>query len=234
MIDKITLFDKLRGGLIVSCQPDAGDRQNDPMNSPAIMAALARSAELGGAAGIRADGEADIAAIHALVRLPIIGIFKADLPGFEVRITPTLDHALRIAAAGSDAIALDATSRPRPGGFSAAGYIRLVQRETGRPVFADVSILEEGIAAADAGADALLTTLSGYTSYSSQQESPDFQLITALAKATSLPVIAEGRINTPDQARQALECGAWAVAVGSAITRPRRITERFVRGLAGQ
>ena len=98
-----------------SCQPDANDRQSDPMNSPAIMAALAKAAELGGAVGIRADGVADIAAVRAAVRLPIIGIFKADLPGFAVRITPTLEHALRIAAAGADIIALDGTARPRPG-----------------------------------------------------------------------------------------------------------------------
>jgi len=228
------LLQKLKGGLIVSCQPDAHDRQNDPMNIPAIMAALARSAELGGAVGIRADGEEDIAAVRAAVRLPIIGIFKADLPGFEVRITPTLEHALRIIAAGADIIALDGTARPRPGGLSTTEFIRLVCRETGRPVFADISTLDEGIMAAGAGADALLPTLSGYTSYSTQQEGPDFELIGALSASVSVPVIAEGRINTPQEAARALACGAWAVTVGSAITRPRSITERFVRGLAGK
>jgi len=232
-MDAKTLLEKLRGGLVVSCQPDSYDRQSDPMNSPVIMAALARAAALGGAVGIRADGVADIAAIHAVLDLPIIGLYKDDLPGFDVRITPTLDHALRIAAAGSTAIALDATLRPRPEGYSAGEFIRLVQRETGLPVFADVSVLDEGLAAAEAGADALLTTLSGYTSYSRHLSQPDYELIRELVKETSLPVIAEGRINTPQQARHAMECGAWAVTVGSAITRPRSITERFAQGLVG-
>jgi N-acylglucosamine-6-phosphate 2-epimerase len=225
------LFEQIHGGLIVSCQPDAYDRAGDPMNSPFIMAALARSAEMAGAVGIRADGEDDIAAVCTAVRLPVIGLFKADLPGFDVRITPTLAHARRIAASGAHAIAVDATRRPRPEGPSTAEFIHLVKEATGLPVFADVSIVEEGLEAAQAGADALLTTLSGYTAYSPQREEPDFGLIEALAARAGVPVIAEGRINTPEQAAQALACGAWAVTVGSAITRPRWITRRFVEGL---
>jgi N-acylglucosamine-6-phosphate 2-epimerase len=49
-----------------------------------------------------------------------------------------------------------------------------------------------------------------------------------LVNALDVPVIMEGRIATPEQATRALELGAWAVCVGSAITRPRAITERFV------
>lgn len=229
-----TLLDQIRGGLVVSCQPDSYDRAGDPMNAPAIMAAMARAAQLGGAVGIRADGPEDIAAVVAAVSLPVIGLFKADLPGFEVRITPTLAHARRVAQAGARAIAVDATRRPRPEGGSAEDFIRRARAETGQPIFADVSILDEGLAAAAAGADALLTTLSGYTDYSPRQDGPDFALIEALAARSGLPVIAEGRINTPELAARALECGAWAVTVGSAITRPRWITQRFVDGLRGR
>lgn len=228
------LLDQIRGGLVVSCQPDSYDRAGDPMNAPAIMAALARAAQLGGAVGIRADGPEDIAAVAAAVKLPVIGLFKADLPGFEVRITPTLEHARRVAQAGAQGIAVDATRRPHPEGGSVAEYIRRVRNETGRPVFADVSILDEGLAAAEAGADVLLTTLSGYTAYSPQQDGPDLALIEALAARSGLPVIAEGRINTPELAARALDCGAWAVTVGSAITRPRWITRRFVDELRGR
>ena len=125
--------------------------------------------------------------------------------------------------------------RPRPEGDSAADFIRRVRAETGLPVFADVSVLDEGFASrAEAGADALLTTLSGYTDYSPQRDEPDFALIEALAARSGLPVIAEGRINTPEMAARALDCGAWAVTVGSAITRPRWITRRFVDGLRGR
>ncbi len=223
------LFEKLRGGLIVSCQPDAADREHDPMNSPAIMAALARAAILGGAIGIRADAPADIAAIRAVVRVPIIGIYKFDLPGFQVRITPTIDCAIQIANAGADVIALDATQRPRPDDLSVAEIIAQVKAKTGKLVVADVSTFEEGIHAAEVGADAILPTLAGYTDYSRNLPGPDFELIEKLAKTLRVPLIAEGKISTPDQAAHALDLGAWAVCVGSAITRPRWITEQFAR-----
>lgn len=230
-MDKEELLNRLQHQLIVSCQPDSHDREHDPMNHPMIMAALAQAAALGGAAGIRADGAADIAAIRQVVSLPIIGIFKHDIAGYEVRITPTLEDALLVAAAGADIIALDATHRAHPGGLSARKLIRLVRQETGLPVFADISTAEEGIEAAEAGADAVLTTLAGYTSYTVETDGPDFELISDLAAHMQIPVIAEGRINYPDQAAKAFASGAWAVTVGSAITRPRVITERFVAGI---
>lgn len=226
-----TLLASLRGRLIVSCQPDAHNRDADPMNAPAIMAALARAAELGGAAGIRADGPSDIAAIRAAVKVPVIGIFKVDLPGYSVRITPRLEDAVRIAAAGADAVAVDATKRPRPEGGTAALFIRQVKEAIQRPVFADIATVEEALEAAKAGADCVMTTLSGYTSESPQLTGPDFNLIRELAWNCPVPVIAEGRIHTPAQAARALNLGAWAVTVGSAITRPRDLTAMFVAGL---
>lgn len=230
-MDPKQLMEQLHHHLIVSCQPDSHDRLHDPMNHPMIMAALAQSAMLGGAAGIRADSEADIAAIRRVVQLPIIGILKHDLPGYEVRITPTLEDALKVAKAGADAIAVDGTKRPRPEGKTVREFIQEIKAQTGLPVFADISTLVEGVEAAEAGADAVLTTLSGYTEYSPVLEGPDYELISALTARIKTPVIAEGRINSPDQAAKALACGAWAVTVGSAITRPRMITERFVRGI---
>jgi N-acylglucosamine-6-phosphate 2-epimerase len=222
------ILEQLRGSLIVSCQPDASDREHDPMNSPTIMTALARAAVLGGAIGIRADSPLDIAAIRAAVSVPIIGIYKFDIPGFQVRITPTVEHAIQIANAGSDVIAIDATQRPRPHGLSVADMIAQVKAQTGKLVFADVSTLDEGIHAAEVGADAILPTLAGYTDYSRNLPGPDFELIEAMATHLDVPLIVEGKISTPDQAKHALELGAWAVCVGSAITRPRWITEHFL------
>lgn len=219
---------ELRRGLIVSCQ--AGP--HEPLYGPVFMAAMARAADAGGAVAIRANGPADIAAIRAAVAIPIIGIYKIALPGFEVRITPTLDHARQIAAAGTDLIALDATTRPRPGGLTAAELIARVREATGRPVVADIATMEEGIAAAAAGADAVATTLSGYTGDSPAQNDPDYELIRQLAPVLPVPLIAEGRIATPEQAERALTLGAYAVVVGSAITRPQWITERFVARLS--
>lgn len=225
------ILEPLRGGLIVSCQPDAADREHDPLNAPAMMAAFARAAILGGAVGIRADAPDDIAAIRAAVSAPIIGIYKFDIPGFAVRITPTLEHAIRIANVGADVIAIDATARARPGNVSVAELIAQVKIQTGKLVVADVSTFEEGAHAAEVGADAVLPTLAGYTDYSRHLPGPDFELIERLAKNLRVPVIAEGKITTPEQAARALQLGAWAVCVGSAITRPRWITEQFARAL---
>ena len=229
--DKQDLLNRLHHQLIVSCQPDSLDREHDPMNHPLIMAALAQAAALGGAAGIRADSPADIRAIRQVVSLPIIGIYKHDLQGFDVRITPMLEDALLVAEAGADAIAVDATNRPRAQGLSAGEYIRQVQKASGLPIFADIATFEEGIAAAEAGADAVLTTLAGYTHGQTEPDEPDFNLISKLAAKLNVPVIAEGHINTPEQAARALAEGAWAVTVGSAITRPRFITQKFIAGI---
>jgi N-acylglucosamine-6-phosphate 2-epimerase len=225
----MNLLEILHGGLIVSCQPDADEPENDPMNRPEIMAAMAQAAVLGGAAAIRADSPPHIAAIREVVKVPIIGIYKSDLPGYAVRITTTTAHAIEVIGAGADMVAVDATARPHPEGITTAGFIRMVIEVTGKPVLADVATFEEGLAAAEAGAAAVATTLSGYTSYSPRRFDPDLELLDQLVKALSIPVIAEGRFNTPVLAAQALKHGAWAVTVGSAITRPMTITKSFLR-----
>jgi N-acylglucosamine-6-phosphate 2-epimerase len=219
------LLERLKGGLIVSCQalPD------EPLHGAGYMAAMARAAALGGAAGIRANGPQDIAAIRLAVDLPIIGIEKAALSGWDVYITPTLEHAQSVARAGANIVALDATHRPHPDGLDLAERIQRIHRETGRPVIADIATLDEGLAAEAAGADLVATTLSGYTTDRPTQSGPDFDLISQLAARLGVPLIAEGRIATPQQAAQALELGAFAVVVGSAITRPQWITQQFVR-----
>lgn len=218
----------LRGGLIVSCQALPGEA----LFGADVMARVARAAEQGGAAGIRANSPPDIAAIREVTSLPIIGLWKVDLAGFDVYITPSVLHARAVAGAGADIIAVDATERSRPEGADAGDFIRMVREATGKPVLADVSTLDEGLRAANAGAAFVSTTMSGYTAYSPPGPQPDFALVRSLAGRLSVPVIAEGRISRPEEARAALDAGAWAVIVGGAITRPRQITERFVAGLA--
>jgi putative N-acetylmannosamine-6-phosphate epimerase len=195
------------------------------------MAAMARAAAQGGAGGIRANGPEDVAAIRAVTRLPLIGILKRFDDGVPVYITPDLASAVAITGAGADAVAVDATRRPRRG-EPIHDLISLIRERTGRPVMADISTLEEGIEAARHGAAAVATTLSGYTEETANkaQEGPDFALVEALVRAVDVPVIAEGRIQTPDEVREAFRRGAHAVVVGTAITNPREITRRFVTG----
>lgn len=217
----------LRGRLIVSCQALEGE----PLFGSEIMARMALAAEIGGAAAIRANSPVDIRAIRATASLPIFGLYKHKIPGYEIYITPTLQHALEIAAAGADLICLDGTLRPRPGGLTLAEFIRQVKETTRLPVMADISTLEEALLAQAGGADLVSSTLSGYTPYSPQLPGPDLELVQAMAAQLTIPVIAEGRYHTPAQARQALQHGAYAVVVGGAITRPAEITRRFVEAL---
>jgi len=232
----IDLLAHIRGGLIVSCQalPD------EPLHGSEIMACMAHAAEIGGAVAIRANGPGDVAAIRAITSLPIIGLYKVDIPGFDVYITPLVEHAEALVDAGADIVAVDATNRPHPEGTTAE-FIAAVKAATGLPLLADISTYDEALAAQQAGADIISTTMSGYTPYSPQQSTPDLDLVRLLAStfgpvppplgARGLPVLAEGRISTPEEARAALDAGAFAVVVGGAITRPQQITARFVRGI---
>jgi N-acylglucosamine-6-phosphate 2-epimerase len=216
---------RLRGGLVVSCQAPPGD----PLHGPTSMAAMARAAVLGGAVGIRAEGPADVQAVRRVVDVPVIGLWKQGAEG--VYITPTVGHARAVAEAGAGVVAIDATGRPRPDRSTLPEVVAGLRQTHRCLVMADVSTLEEGAAAAAAGADLVATTLSGYTPYSRQGPGPDLELVAALAARIEVPVVAEGRIATPQEARAALDAGAWTVVVGGAITRPQLITARFVAAL---
>ena len=215
----------VKGKLIVSCQALA----NEPLHGAQIMAQMAVAAKTGGAAAIRANGPADIRAIKRAVDLPVIGLYKQGDSG--VYITPTFEAAAEIAAAGADVIALDCTQRPRPDGLPLADLLARIHHELRLPTFADVATLPEAREAVAAGAAMAAPTLSGYTDARPPLGGPDFELLAQMIDHLPIPVIAEGRVNTPEQARRALDMGAWAVVVGSAITRPRSITARFARAL---
>ncbi len=210
--------------LIVSCQA----LPEEALFGSEIMAKMALAASQGGAKAIRANTPVDVKAIKASVDLPVIGLYKEVLPDYPVIITPTLRHALKIAEAGADVIAIDATDRPHPEG-DLEPFIEKIHTQTGCLVMADISTVAEALAAEKAGADMVSTTLSGYTPYSPKQEGPDLLLVKELAGVLKIPVIGEGRYHTPGQVKQALEYGATAVVVGGAITRPKEITARYVK-----
>lgn len=214
------LIDQLRGELIVSVQAYPGE----PMRNPGTMARVALAAEIGGAAAIRCQGLADISAIKGLVSVPVIGLWKEGDEG--VYITPTLRHARACSLAGADIVAIDATGRPRLDGRTYEETVKALHDE-GIIVMADCGSMADAERAAACGTDILSTTLSGYTGEREKTEGPDLELLAQMTEAFELPVLCEGRIHTPDDARAAIDAGAWAVVVGTAITHPTTITGWF-------
>ena len=217
-----------KGALVVSCQA----RADNPLHGPVYMSAMAQAAEAGGAKGIRANGEADVAAIRTVTALPIIGIAKVWDDRFPVYITPGFEQAAQIAKAGADIIGIDATPRLR-NGEPVERLIGRIRTGLGKEVFADIATLQEGRAAHAAGATYVATTLAGYTeeTASRKSEGPDLELLSALVAALPVPIVAEGRFDTPELVAEAFRRGAHAVVVGTAITNPREITRRFVRAI---
>ena len=218
------MFDiqKLKNQLIVSCQPD----KDEAFYTTDFAVGMAQAAALGGAGGLRLNGPATVKAVKAVLDLPVIGIWKQIHAGSDVYITPTLAAAQAMIESGIEILALDATPRQRP----TESLSQLIQIIKGRVcLMADISTLEEALSAQELGFDCVGTTLAGYTSYSSHQSGPDYELLQAIVATFSIPVIMEGRIWTPEQARQALDSGAHAVVVGSAITRPQLITQRYIQ-----
>ena len=214
-------------GLVVSCQA----HRLDPLYGSLFMQKMAESAALGGAIAIRANGFQDIKAICQAVALPVIGIVKDVYPSSSVTITPTFREACEAARAGACVIAVDGTRRVRPGADDLGALIHRIHTELQLAVLADVSCLDDGRYAIDLGADALATTLAGYVDGQSAAAGPDLDLVHTLVQRVHVPVIAEGRYDTPGQAAAAMLIGAWAVVVGSAITRPTKITEQFARAM---
>ncbi|WP_208560024.1 N-acetylmannosamine-6-phosphate 2-epimerase [Marinilactibacillus kalidii] len=222
----MTVLEKIKGGLIVSCQalPD------EPLHSSYIMSRMAVAAEQGGAIGIRANSKEDIAEIKSQTSLPIIGIVKRDYDDSSVYITATMKEIDELMAVGCDIIALDATKQTRPGGVTLETFIKEIRSKYKNAVLmADASTVEEVVTAENLGFDILSTTLMGYTTYSNGLNiaDNDFEKLKEILTKVQTPVIAEGKIDTPQKAKRCLELGVHAVVVGSAITRPQLITQKF-------
>lgn len=217
------LIQSLKGKLIVSVQAYPGE----PLRTPEIMASMSRACELGGAAAIRCQGLADIAAIKGRVEVPVIGLWKDGHEG--VYITPTLRHARACVAAGADIVAIDATDRPRPDGKAVEDTL-VPLKEEGVLTMADCATIEDIRRAVALGFDIVSTTLSHGTAAidCGLADGPDLPLLRqATAEFPDLPVVCEGRVHTPVEARAAIDAGAWAVVVGTAITHPTSLTSWF-------
>ena len=209
-----SVIQNLSRKLVVSCQAPV----DSPLHDPVVIAAVALASVEQGAVAVRIDTPAHISAVREKVNLPIIGLWKQKLPGFDVYITPQFHHADAIAQAGADIIAIDATQRNRPEGETVTSLITRIHQELNKPVMADVDTFEAACAAVQAGADLVATTLYGYTPRTNHLNPPGFELLSQMVKKLEVPAICEGGISSPQMARHALDLGAYAVVVGTAIT----------------
>jgi len=224
---KKKLYEKIKGGLIVSCQalPD------EPLHSSFIMSRMARAAFESGSVGIRANSVVDIQSIRDNVFLPMIGIIKKEYRGSDVFITPTIKEVRQVCATGSEIVAMDGTIRKRPNDENLVEIIKQVKDEyPDTLLMADTATLEDVKYASEIGFDIIGTTLYGYTAETLGKNiaDNDFEHLKQVLESTDLPVIAEGKIDTPMKAKRAIELGCFSVVCGGAITRPQEIAQKFV------
>jgi N-acylglucosamine-6-phosphate 2-epimerase len=223
----VTLLETLRGGLIVSVQAWRGSAIDDPY----VIAAMACAAQESGAVAVRIAGTEHLHAVRARVALPIVGLIKREYPGFGPYITPSAAEIREIVATGAEIVAFDATPRPRPGGDDVGSLIAAIHAE-GRLALADCATAADGVAAVASGADLIATTLCGYTAETVGQTLPALELVCEFAKLQQFAVC-EGGIRSPAEVRAALDAGADAVVVGSAITNVDWLVREFAGAAQG-
>ena len=225
---KQELFDLIRGTIVVSCQATPGEPLY--MKDQSIMYLMARAAKQAGAKMIRTSSVRDIVEIKEETGLPVIGLIKREYPGYTGRITMTMREVDECMEAMADIVSIDCTFNERGDGLTPGEFLAKVKEKYPNIIImADCATLEEAVAAYEAGADLVGSTMNGYTPQTRDcKGEPNYELVRDMVAALPCPVIAEGRVHTPEQARKMLQLGAWAVVVGGAITRPLEIATRFM------
>ena len=225
---KQELFDLIKGTIVVSCQATPGEPLY--MKDQSMMYLMARAAKQAGAKMIRTSSVRDIVEIKEETGLPVIGLIKREYPGYTGRITMTMREVDECMEAMADIVSIDCTFNERADGLTPPEFLKQVKAKYPNIIImADCATLEEAVAAYEAGADLVGSTMNGYTPQTKPcNGEPNYQLVKDMVAALPCPVIAEGRVHTPEQARKMLEIGAWAVVVGGAITRPLEIAKRFM------
>lgn len=222
------VLDKIKGGLIVSCQA----LMTEPLYSSYIMGRMSYAAMLGGAVGIRANTPKDIMEIKKTVDLPVIGLYKQEIEGYNVFITPTYQAVDELVKCDVEIIAMDATCRLRPYDIPLDEFFQAIRKKYPDQLFmADCASYEDAIHAQEIGFDMVGTTLCSYTDYTKDIKIPCYELLTRLSKDLKVPVLAEGGIWSPEELKHVFDCGIHAAVVGTAITRPMDITRRFVEAI---
>lgn len=224
------ILELTKGSIIVSCQA----LPSEPMycEEMSLMPYFAKAAQQAGSKVIRTSSVRDVIAIKEKTGMPVIGLIKRNYEGFESYITPTMREIDELVEAESDVIALDCTFVQRGDGKTINEFLAEIRAKYPDIVLmADISTFEEGINAWKCGVDIVGTTMNGYTPHTVKTDGPNYELAAQLAEALPIPVIGEGRIHYPDQAKKMLQLGVHAVVVGGAITRPLEIAQRFYKAI---
>ncbi|KRK64262.1 N-acetylmannosamine-6-phosphate 2-epimerase [Companilactobacillus tucceti DSM 20183] len=217
----------VKGKLVVSCQA----LSNEPLHSSFIMSRMARAAKQAGSVAIRCNSVVDIQAIQDETHLPIIGLNKVDYDDSPVYITPTMKEMRAVASTGAEVVACDVTGQVRPHGEKLADIVAQMRKEfPDTLLMADTATIENVHEAMDLGFDIIGTTMHGYTPDTEGMNiaDNDFSYLKEVLKVADRPVIAEGKVDTPEKARYCIDLGCHAVVVGGAITRPLEIATKFI------
>lgn len=232
-MNKEEILKSIKGSIVISCQA----LPNEPLyvEEKSIMYLMARAAKMAGSPAIRTNSVRDVIAIKKETGLPVIGLIKREYEGSEVYITPTMKEVDELVDAKSDVIALDCTFSKRLNDESINDFIKSIKEKYPDVILmADISTYEEGINAYKCGVDMVGTTMNGYTPQSIKENINNLELVKKLTKEIDIPVIAEGKVHYPYQAKEMLDAGAYSVVVGGAITRPLEIAQRFINAAKGE
>lgn len=217
------LIKQLHKSVIVSCQARSGE----PFDAPHFIAEFAKSAVLGGAAGLRIDRRENIQAVKETVNVPVIGIRKRKFEGCDVYITPSLADVMEVVSTDAEIVGMDGTIRRRPRGLKLKELTDYCHHH-GKLVLADIATESDAEYAIANGADFLATTLLGYTEETQNRKIPDMAFLNVIVNHSPVPVFLEGGVTLPEQVKEALHIGAHGVIVGKAITMPHFIVRQFV------
>ncbi|AKE41967.1 N-acetylmannosamine-6-phosphate 2-epimerase [Corynebacterium kutscheri] len=224
-MDKNTLFNALRGRVIVSVQAPDGHAMRDTHT----LVHVAQACVFAGTPAIRCGGYgglADIEAIAQAVDVPVFGLTKEGTEG--VYITPSVKSVEAVLDAGATVVCADATHRSRPDGSEFRDLVVAAHAKNGL-IMADCATPEEMLSAYEAGADIVSTTLAGYTEHRVKTAGPDFECL-RLGRELVGPdafVVGEGRFSSREEVMHGVGGGADAIIVGTAITDPSWIYQQL-------
>jgi len=208
-------------GIILSVQLEP----TDPIKDPCFVLNMSKMAEVIGVVAIRTNGGEHVRLLKEHISIPIIGLVKNRL--YETYITPTFKDVREVADAGCDIVAIDCTHRNHPTPLKDL-FDMVRNNYPNIEIIADIADEYDAKQALSLEPDYLATTLSGYTEYTKNTKLPNIELVRKLVSFSPIPVIAEGGYSKEEEIEQAFSAGAYAVVIGTEITRPWIKLAKFI------